>query len=158
MASRPRNRKKQVAVLVAGLVLTGGGAFAWFGATSTASGASTASTSAAGLTINQTAVTGLWAGGAKTLSGTFSNPNPGSVRVTSVTATLGAVTKSPTAPAGKCDATDFTLTNATVAVNQDVPTGSAKGTWSGPVLSMVKKTTDQDACLGATVTVNYTSA
>ena len=157
MASRPRNRTKNVAELVVGLVLTVGGAFAWFGETGTGSGTSAASTSAAGLTINQTAVTGLWPGVAKTLSGTFNNTNPGSVRVTSVTATLGTVTKSAAAPAGTCDATDFALTNATVAVNQDVPTGSAKGTWSGPVLTMVDKTTDRDACLGATVTVHYTS-
>ena len=158
MALRRMNHKKKVAVVSAGLVLTGGGAFAYFSTTGSGSGTSTASTSAAGVTIVQTAVTGLWPGVAKTLSGTFNNPNPGAVRVTSVTATLGTVTKSATAVAGTCDATDFTLTNATVTINQDVPTGTAKGTWSGPVLTMVNKTTDQDACLGATVTVNYTAA
>ena len=158
MAVRRTNRKKKIAVITTGLVLTGGGAFAWFSATGTGSGTSTASTSAAGVTINQTAVTGLWPGVAKTLSGTFNNTNPGAVRIETVTATLGTVTKSATAVAGTCDATDFTLTNATATVNQDVPTGSAKGTWTGPVLTMVNKATDQDACLGATVVVNYTAA
>ena len=73
-----------------------------------------------------------------------------------MTATLGSVIKSATAPTGTCDATDFALTNATVAVNQDVPSGMAVGTWRGPVLTMVNKS-DQDACLDATVVVNYTS-
>ena len=157
MAVRRTNRKKKIVVITTGLVLTGGGAFAWFGSSGTGSGTSTASTSAAGVTINQTAVTGLWPGVGKTLAGTFNNTNPGVVRVTSVTATLGTVTKAVGAPVGTCDATDFTITSPTAAVNQDVPSGTAKGTWTGPVLTMVNKTTDQDACLGATVVVNYTS-
>jgi len=156
MAAVRRNMRK-VAELTVGLVFAAAGIVGWLSPTATGSEDSAASTPATGVTINQTGDTDVWLGVTKTLSGTFDNPNAWPVRVTTVTATLGTVTKSTDAPEGTCDATDFAITNSTVAVDQDVAPGSHKGSWSGPVLVLVDKKADQDACLGATVTVNYTS-
>lgn len=92
---------------------------------------------------------------AQTLSGNFNNPNPGLAYVGTVTASISSVTKAAGAPAGTCDATDFTLANAAMTVNAEVPTGNAKGSWSGATIKFNNKATNQDACKGATVNLAY---
>jgi hypothetical protein len=65
------------------------------------------------------------------------------------------VTKATGAPAGTCDATDFTLANAAMTVNAEVPVGSGQGSWTGATIKFNNKATDQDACKGATVSLAY---
>ena len=92
---------------------------------------------------------------AQTLSGTFTNTNSGPVYVTSVVASISSVTKAGGAPAGTCDATDYTLANATMAVGAEVPAGTGVGSWSGATIKFNDKVTNQDACKGATVNRAY---
>ena len=81
------SRKAMVASGVILVVALAGVAFAYW--TATGSGSGTANTgTAASVTVNQTvSPTGLYPGGAVALSGNFTNPNPGKVYITAVTAT-----------------------------------------------------------------------
>jgi hypothetical protein len=157
-----KNTKRglKVAALAGGLVLVGTAAFAYWtqGGTGTGS-ASTGNT--VNITVKQTStITGLAPGlAAQTLSGNFDNPNSGPVYVTSVTASISGVTKAVGAPAGTCDASDYTLAGATMAVGAEVPSGTAKGAWTGATLAFNNKAaSNQDACKGATVSLSYTAS
>src|SRR4051794_38550546 len=112
------------------LILVGVAVFAIAGvalAYWTAGGSGTGSASAAGsqtpLTANQTStLTAMYPGDSpQTLSGDFTNPNSGPIRVGTVTASIASVTKAAGAPAGTCDSSDFTLSSAAMTVNAEVP-------------------------------------
>jgi hypothetical protein len=143
--------------LVAVVALTAGAIAYW-----TAGGAGTGSGNAAGaqtpLTVNQTTTLAAMYPGdsAQTISGDFDNPNPGPIYVGTVTASIASVTKAVGAVAGTCDATDFTLANAAMTVNAEVPSGNAKGSWTGATIKFNNKVTSQDQCKGATVNLAYT--
>jgi hypothetical protein len=69
------------------------------------------------------------------------------------------VTKATGAVAGTCDATDFTLADAVMTVNAEVPSGNGEGSWTGATIKFNNKAgANQDQCKGATVNLSYTSA
>ncbi len=145
-----------VAVLAAA-----GAAFAYWSGSGSGSGSGSTATSLSALTANQTTtLSAMYPGdSAQTISGNFNNTNSGPVYVSSVTASIASVTKAVGAPAGTCDATDFTLANATMAVNAQVPAGTAQGAFTGATIKFNNKTaTNQDACKGATVGLSYAIA
>jgi len=151
-------RVAALAAVVVVLVVVGGAAFAWWTAGGTGSGSASTASSLTGLTVVQTStISGLAPGGsAQTLSGNFDNSNAGPVYVTSVTASISSVTKAGGAPAGTCDATDYTLANATMTVGAEVIAGTGKGSWTGATLAFNNKAaSNQDACKGATVNLSY---
>jgi hypothetical protein len=154
--SLKKGKRSVVLAVVAVLALTTGALAYW-----TAGGGGTGSGSAAGaqtaLTVNQTTTLAAMYPGdsAQTISGNFDNPNPGPIYVGTVTASIASVTKAVGAPAGTCDATDFTLASAAMTVNAEVPSGSAKGSWTGATIKFNNKATNQDACKGATVNLAY---
>jgi hypothetical protein len=152
---RSHRRGGVVGVIVA--IAVAGAAIAYWTAGGSGSGTATASTNA-NLTVNQTStLSAMYPGdSAQTLSGDFDNPNPGPTYVATVTASIASVTKAGGAPAGTCDATDFTLANAAMTVNAEVPAGNAKGSWSGATIKFNNKASNQDACKNATVTLAYT--
>ncbi len=150
--------------IVLGVVISlvaAGAAFAYW--TAGGSGTGTASTGGAqtALVANQTGtLTAMYPGDtAQTISGNFDNPNSGPSYVNTVTVSIASVTKAAAAPAGTCDATDYTLAGATMTVNNEVPTGTGKGAFTGATLKFNDKaTTNQDACKGATVNLAYAIA
>jgi hypothetical protein len=150
-------RSRITALALIALLAVGSGAYAFWTAGGSGSGSARAGDSVA-LTVNQTTVlTAMYPGdSAQTISGTFDNLNGGPIRVNTVTASIGAVTKAVGAPAGTCDATDFTLANAAMTVNAEVAVGSAVGAWTGATIRFNNKATNQDACKGATVSLAYT--
>jgi len=151
-------KKKKLTVLTAVLVLVGGGAaFAYWTAGGSGTGSASTAASTTAITAVQTSTVSALAPGAaaQTLSGNFTNTNSGPVYVTTVVASIASVTKSGTAVAG-CDATDYTLANATMTVGAQVQAGSAQGSWTGATLQFNNKATNQDACKGATVNLAYT--
>jgi len=95
---------------------------------------------------------------AQTISGNFDNPNPGPSYVSTVTASISSVTKATGAPAGTCDATDFTLASAAMTVGAEIPVGSPVGAFTGATIKFNNKTVNQDACKGATVNLAYAIA
>jgi hypothetical protein len=143
------NKKKAAAVLGAGVIaLTSGGvALAYW--TSSGAGAGTAATgTTADVTVNQTtSTTNLYPGGHVALTGNFDNTNTGSVKVGTVTATVG------TLPTG-CVAADFTISGSGV-VNAEIPAGTGVGAWSGITLTMNDTSSNQDACKTQSIPVTY---
>lgn len=155
--ARFTRKKKVLAFFTAGLVLVGGGvAFAYWTAGGSGTGSATTGTVTALTAVQTSVVTGMAPGdSAQTLSGTFTNPNDGPVYVTSVTASIDSVTKAVGAPAGTCDATDYTLADATMAVGAEALADDSS-TWGGATIRFNNKATNQDACKGATVNLVYT--
>jgi len=152
-------RKRLVAIVTAALLLTGGGiAFAYWSAGGSGTGSAGTGTTDP-ITANQTSTVSNMAPGdsPQTLSGDFTNTNTGPVYVTSVVASISSVDKAVGAPSGTCDATDYTLSNATMSVNAEVPAGTGVGAWTGATIQFNDKAaTNQDACKGATVNLAYT--
>jgi hypothetical protein len=142
------------------LVIATGVAVAFFTGSGGGTGTATSSTGVTVLSVNQAAISGLAPGAPASLgdiSGTVGNPSSQSAYVTSVTASLASVAKAAGAPAGTCDASDYSLTNAVMAVGANVAAGGT-APFSGANLSFVNKATNQDACKGATVTLSYAVA
>jgi hypothetical protein len=155
-----RKPTKRVAVLIAAVVILGGGGIAYAYWTAGGSGTGTAATgTTATITANQTTViTGLAPGvAAQTISGDFTNTtNPGPVYVGTVTASIASVVKHPNAVAGTCDENDYTLASAAMTVNAEVPVGTNVGAWTGATIAFNDKPlNNQDACKGATVNLAY---
>jgi hypothetical protein len=153
-----RITKRKVAAVTGVLVLGGGTAYAYWTATGSGTGSASTQSSVSALTVNQTSTVANMGPGdsPQTLSGTFNNSNPGPAYVGTVTASIASVTKATGAVAGTCDATDYTLANAAMTVNAQVPAGSSQGAWTGATLKFNNKATNQDACKGATVNLTYT--
>ena len=153
-------KHKGAALTVFAVLAIAGAAFAYWtaGGSGTGSGSTASGTSA--LTANQTtALTAMYPGdSAQTISGDFNNTNSGPVYVSTVTASIASVTKAAGAPAGACDATDYTLASPTMTVNASVPAGSPQGAWTGATIKFNNKATNQDACKGATVNLSYAIA
>ena len=142
--------KKAVAIgLSAGLALGMSGlALAYWTSSGTGSGSASTGTTV-GVTVNQTTVvSGLYPGDAAVaLTGTFDNTNAGSVKVGTVTATIG------TLPGG-CVSGDFTITGTGV-VNAEIPHGTAVGAWSGITIQMNDTAINQDGCKTQTIPITY---
>ena len=154
-------KKKPVAIATMALLLLAGGgaAFAYWTAAGAGTGTGTTGDNVSVTIVQTSTVENLRPGGpAQTLSGNFTNPNDSPTYVASVTASIASVTKAVDAPAGTCDATDYTLAGETMAVNAEVPAGTAQGAWTGATIEFNNKpAVNQDACKGATVNFSYTS-
>ena len=150
-----RSRARKVFAGTAALVVGGGAAFAYWTAGGSGTGTAATGTVSALTAVQTTTVSAMYPGdSAQTLSGTFTNPNSGPVYVSTITASIGSVTKASDAPTGTCAASDFTLANATMTVNAEVLADDSS-TWTGATIKFNNKTTNQDACKGATVNLAY---
>jgi hypothetical protein len=150
--------KRNVAVGIGATTVLAGAvaAFAYWTAGGTGTGTATTGTSATVTVVQTSTVTAMHPGDtAQTLSGNFDNANSAPVYVTSVTASISAVTKDAGAVAGTCDATDYTLANAVMTVGAEVPVGTAQGSWTGATIKFNNKGTNQDQCKNATVALAY---
>jgi hypothetical protein len=144
---------KVIALLLGGVIVAAGVAYAYFSATGTGTGQAATGTTT-GITVNQTSTVSSLAPGsaAQALTGTFDNPNSGPVYVTSVSASVTGTDKS------GCTASDYTVTGSPAVVGTQVVAGSGVGAWSGITIAFNNKpTTNQDVCKGATVNISYTS-
>lgn len=144
------------AALVAVLAL-GGLAFAFWTQGGSGSGSGTGGTTSA-ITVNQTGTpAGLYPGGPPvTLSGTFNNPNSGSVNISSITAAV-ATFASHTVDATKPDCTQADFSIGGSVGSTVVPTGSAVGSWTGLTVKMLDNGLNQNNCKGVSITINYTA-
>jgi hypothetical protein len=152
--------KKSAAIMVAAVtvVAAGGAAFAYWTAGGSGTGSATTTASTSALTVVQTGgPTNMQPGdSAQTLSGKFNNANTSPVYVGTVTASIASVTKAGV-PATTCSGSDYTLANAAMTVNTEIPAGSAQGSWTGATIKFNNKpAVNQDDCKGATVNLAYT--
>ena len=152
------SRTRKMGAVATAIVIGGAGAaFAFWTAGGSGTGTATTGT-VSPITAKQTTVLAAMYPGdsAQTISGNFDNGNSGPVRVSTVTASIASVVKATGAPAGTCDATDYTLASPVMTVNAEVPAGTGVGAWSGATIHFNDKTdTNQDACKGATVNLSY---
>lgn len=155
----PRITKKSVAVITGtAVVLAGAGvAFAYWTAGGSGTGTAATGTNVALVAVQTSTVEDMAPGvPAQSLNGNFNNSNDGPVYVSTVTASIDSVVKAAGAPAGTCDATDYTLTGAAMTVNAQVPAGNSQGTWTGATIAFNNKASvNQDACKLATVNLAY---
>jgi hypothetical protein len=132
-------------------------AFAYWTQGGSGSGTTTAGTTSA-ITVNQTgSPTGLYPGGPTApLAGTFTNPNPGSVKITSVTAAVRTFSSNAVdATKPNCTQADFAIGGTSGA--NTVPTGTGVGSWSGLTVSLTENGLNQDNCKNVSITVDYTA-
>jgi hypothetical protein len=156
------SRKKRLgAVLtIVAVAAASTAAYAYWTAGGSGSGSVTAG-STVGLIPRQTTVLNpMYPGDSpQVISGNFDNGNDGPVYVTTVTASIGSVTKASGAPAGTCDATDFTLASPVMTVNAQVPSGNGVSSFTGATIHFNNKASvNQDACQDATVNLAYAVA
>ena len=148
-------KRSRIAIPVAALLSLAvvGGAFAYWSQAGAGTGSVAAGTTIA-VTVNQTnpAITGMYPGDAPhDLSGTFNNPNPGKVKVGTVSvvvANADGTAWTYTAPSSTkpaCTAADFTITGTGV-VDAEISAGNGVGTWSGITIQMKNLGTNQDNC------------
>jgi hypothetical protein len=152
-----KSKRALVLGVVASLAIVAAAVAYW---TTSGSGSDAASVSAgaAALTVSETTtLTPMYPGDtAQTLSGTVTNNAANKVKIDSVTATIASVTKDPqNNAAGTCDATDFTLADTTMTVNQELAK-DAQASFSGASIKFNNKITNQDACKGASLVLTYT--
>ena len=154
---RKSRRNLLIAATTVVLLAGGGAAFAYWTLSGSGTGSAATGTVTGSITAVQTStITNLRPGGAaQTLSGNFTNTDTSPVYVTSVTVSIASVTKAVGAVAGTCDASDYTLTGATMTVGASVPAGTAQGAWTGATIQFNNKATNQDQCQGATVNLSY---
>lgn len=153
-------KKRNLLFTIVAVLAMSGAAFAYWTAGGSGTGTGATASGTTPLTANQTTtINGMYPGdSAQTISGNFNNTNSGPVYVNTVTASIASVTKPTGAPAGTCDASDYTLANATMTVNAEVPVGSAQGAWTGATIKFNNKATSQNQCKGATVNLAYAIA
>lgn len=153
------NKRRGLVLLgVIAAVVVAGAAIAYWTAGGSGDGTAATASPTAQLKVNQTGtLTAMYPGDtAQTLSGNFDNTTGNSVRVNTVTASIASVTP---VGSGTCDSTDYTLTNAVMNVNAEVPNGTGVGNWTGAKIQFNDKAAvNQDGCKGATVNLHYVVA
>ena len=151
---------RKTAVLLAvvtAAIVAAVGAYAYWTTSGTGTG-SASTTTDNGVTVNQTSPSsGLYPGGTVGVSGNFTNGEAFNQYVTSVTVSIDAFTEQADPLKPVCTEADFFLTNATVAVGQDITPGAPNGSWSGTTLNMTNAATNQDNCKSITVPLSFTS-
>jgi hypothetical protein len=160
---RRTTKKTLVGTIATALLLAGGGiAFAYWTNTGAGEGTGTTGNGTGTVTVNQTSsITGLYPGAAaQTLSGNFTNTNPGPAYVAAVTAT--GYTIDGTHVTAGCLVADghYTLGGTAVVTGHDVAVGSpaAGSSWTGLTITMNDLGTNQDFCKGAILTITYASS
>lgn len=160
-----RLTKKSKAV-VAGVSMLGlvgtGTAYAYWSTSGSGTGSASTATNGVVLSYSQTAsekALGLYPGqAAQSIAGTVTNTSSTQNGfVGTVTASLLSVTKAAGAPAGTCDTTDYTLGGTPVAVNRDLGPG-VSASFGGQTITFNNKSSNQDACQGATVNLTFASS
>lgn len=160
MRTLTRNQKTLAALATAAIVLGGSGtAYAYWTSTGSGDGTGTTTAGASNLSIVQTSRHDDLAPGvaAETIQGTVTNNAVNNAYVTQVDVSIASVTKAANAPAGACDASDYSLANTTMAVRRELAPGGSFA-FAGATLAFNDKATNQDGCKGATVTLHYAAS
>src|SRR5581483_7823811 len=135
-------KKRTLALAVVAVLAVAGAAIAYWTTSGSGSGTAAVSSGAANLTVTDTSVlTPMYPGdSAQTLQGTVKNNADNKAMVDSVTASIASVSG---AGAGGCDASDFTLSAATMTVGQELAKDQTAN-FSGATIQFNNKNTNQD--------------
>lgn len=149
-------RKRVLALTAIGVLAVAAGAYAYF--TSSGSGTATATVgSGSAVTVKGTVGSTLYPGGNATVTFTVDNPSAaaqrvGTITLASIAVDAGHSTCSKVITGGN---PDFAM--PAVAVNKVFPTGNGQTVTPTGTLTMNDTGVSQDACQGATLTLNLTS-
>src|SRR4051812_30496106 len=131
---RTRRARRIAVVSVAALAVAAGGgvAYAYWTAGGSGTGSATTGTTEALVAHQTSTVSAMFPGdSAQTLSGNFDNGNSGPIFVTSVVASIASVTDAGGDAITGCGTSDYSLTNATMAVGHPVAKGNGVDGWTG---------------------------
>ena len=149
-------RKRVLALVAIGALAVAAGAYAYF--TSTGSGTATATVgSGSAVTIKGTVSSTLYPGGSSPVTFTVDNPSSaaqrvGTITLASISVDAGHSTCSKVITGGN---PDFAM--VAVVVNKTYGTGTNQAVTPTGTLTMNDTGVSQDACQGATLTLNLTS-
>ncbi len=150
---RKLTKRVPLMLVAAGIALaTAVGGLAYWTTSGSGSGTATAASANGTVTLAATVPTGIFPGGSRTVSFTASNSGATNLYVGTISAT------SITADSGHsgCNTADFSMAN--VAVNEVVLAGASnQALGSTGTLQFANTTANQDACKGATLTINLSS-
>lgn len=149
-------KKRVLALAAIGVLAVAAGAYAYF--TSTGSGTATATVgSGSAVVIKGTVSSNLYPGGSSPVTFTVDNPSSGAQRVGTITLASIAVDAghSTCSKAITGEKPDFTM--PAVVVNKTYGTGTNQAVTPTGTLTMNDTGISQDACQGATLTLNLTS-
>ncbi len=149
-------RKRALALTTVGVLVVAAGAYAYF--TSSGSGTATATVgSGSAVTIKGTVSSTLYPGGSSPVTFTIDNPSSaaqrvGTITLASIAVDAGHSTCSKVITGGT---PDFAM--PAVVVNKVFPSGNGQAVTPTGTLTMNDTGVSQDACQGATLTLNLTS-
>jgi hypothetical protein len=153
--------KKRVvlaAIVAVVLAISSGIAYAYWSSTGSGSNTASVASTAPGFTVTVGAISGsLVPGGSVNISGSVSNPNDTKLNLTTIAQAATPISIDALHSPG-CLATDFTI--SALSPTPALPKVLAKTesvTFTG-TLSMANTALDQNACKGATVTVNIAAS
>lgn len=153
-----KRNKVALAIGTSALVVgTAGTALAYWTTSGSTNGSAATDTGAANLSVTQISAPTLMAPGvtAGAVAADVTNNSVDTVKVNQVLVTIGTVTPAQGAT-GTCDASDYTLSNATMTNGAGELAHTATAHFTGASLGFNDKTdTNQDGCKGATVTLHY---
>jgi hypothetical protein len=90
------------------------------------------------------------------ITGIVRNNGTDSTYITAVNVQITGVLRAPDAPYGRCDASDYRLVDPLMPVGRTVRPGSFTA-FQGASIGLRNKSSNQDACKGATITLLYTA-
>jgi hypothetical protein len=161
---------KKIGIIFAGVLATmlaAGAAFAYWTAGGEGTGSADTGTNVELTAVQTSAPAAMGPGvGPQALSGTFLNANTGPVYVTSVTATVGAITDVDGIAVLGCEADDYTIAYvgaANIAAGAMLIGAQAladdTSTWGGATIQFNNEGAEnQDGCKDAQVEINYVIA
>ncbi len=148
--TRRKKRALVIAVVATVALIAAIAGYAFWTTTGSGTGSSTAGTTSA-ITLHGAFSTGIFPGGTKTVTFTADSTNPGNVQV----GTIHLASVSVDAPHSTCVVADFTMPD--VPVNTEIPNGTGTTITPTGTLAYADTASNQDACKGATITLNLTS-
>jgi hypothetical protein len=155
---RKFTKKRLLIVASVTALALAGIAYAFFSSTGSGTGSAGVGSAATGLTLHGSITGSLSPGGSKTVSLTADNTNTADVKLHNVT---GTVSVDQTHVDAGCAATNFTFDNGSggaITEDQNIPasTNGVALTNDGTV-KMPTSASNQDACQGASLTLNLSS-
>jgi type II secretory pathway pseudopilin PulG len=156
MRRKPIRRIVIVGATAGAVLLTGGGAFAFWSSTGTTAGAAEVAADATDLVVTQVgAPSGLFPGGSPVgIVANVENPSGTDIQLTDVTVTVTDVLDGSGASIGAgCPTTDFAIADAAYS-GELIPAGGVTADETVATIRLKETGVNQDACKGASVVLS----
>lgn len=149
-------KRALLAVSAVGVLAVAGVAFAYFTSTGSGTGTATVGSSSA-VVLHANVSSNLYPGGSSPVTFTVDNPSSGAQRVGTITLASISVDAGHSTCSKVVGGANPDFTMAAVAVNKVFASGNGQAVTPTGTLTMNDTGVSQDACQGATLTLNLTS-